>query len=48
MRLPSWLPRRHVVLGLDLRGGVHLCLEVGVKELEKDKYAQLTSGYAPS
>lgn len=41
IELPSWLPRRQVVLGLDLRGGVYLSLEVGVKELEKDRYVQL-------
>jgi preprotein translocase subunit SecD len=45
--LPSWLPRRQVVLGLDLRGGVHLSLEVGVKELEKERYAQVTKWMRP-
>src|SRR3954463_10253878 len=27
-RLPSWLPKKQVSLGLDLRGGSHLLLEV--------------------
>ena len=30
-RLPSWLPHKQVSLGLDLRGGSHLLMEVDVK-----------------
>src|SRR4051812_17200269 len=30
-KLPSWLPHRQVALGLDLRGGAHLLLEVDTK-----------------
>ena len=26
--LPDWLPKRQVALGLDLRGGSHLLLEI--------------------
>jgi protein-export membrane protein SecD len=35
--LPSWLPKQTVNLGLDLRGGSHLLLEVDSKNLYKDK-----------
>src|SRR5262245_6002849 len=31
--LPSWLPKQTVNLGLDLRGGSHLLLEVGMDQL---------------
>ena len=31
--LPDWLPKQTVNLGLDLQGGVHLLLEVGMDEL---------------
>jgi preprotein translocase subunit SecD len=30
-KLPSWIPRKQVSLGLDLQGGSHLLLEVDVK-----------------
>lgn len=31
--LPSWMPQKTMVLGLDLQGGVHLLLEMDVKDL---------------
>lgn len=33
---PDWLPKRQMPLGLDLRGGAHLLLEMDVDELRKD------------
>lgn len=33
---PSWLPKRQIPLGLDLRGGAHLLLSMDVEELKKD------------
>jgi SecD/SecF fusion protein len=35
-RWPSWLPDKKVSLGLDLRGGSHLVLEVDRADLEKE------------
>lgn len=35
--LPSWAPSKPINLGLDLRGGSHLLLEVDTKGLFKDK-----------
>ncbi|MFD2183365.1 protein translocase subunit SecD [Rhodoplanes azumiensis] len=35
--LPDWLPKRQITLGLDLRGGSHLVLEVDVRELVKER-----------
>lgn len=35
--LPSWLPHGQVVLGLDLQGGSHLLLEVGVDAVIKER-----------
>ncbi|MYZ47362.1 protein translocase subunit SecD [Propylenella binzhouense] len=40
---PSWLPNRQIVLGLDLRGGAHLLLEVERDSLIKDRLETLTS-----
>ncbi|MDQ6433614.1 protein translocase subunit SecD [Mesorhizobium sp. LHD-90] len=34
--LPGWLPHKQVTLGLDLRGGSHLVLEVDSKTIRKD------------
>ncbi|MBL8269923.1 protein translocase subunit SecD [Steroidobacter sp.] len=34
---PEWLPRKQVSLGLDLRGGAHLVLELDQRALQKDK-----------
>jgi preprotein translocase subunit SecD len=35
--LPSWLPREQVALGLDLRGGSYLLLEVDVAAAERER-----------
>lgn len=42
-KIPSWLPHKAVTLGLDLQGGVHLVLEVGIKDLLKEKYANISN-----
>ncbi|QGA56126.1 protein translocase subunit SecD [Brucella sp. 2280] len=39
--LPSWLPKRQVTLGLDLRGGSYLVLEVDAAALKKDRLRTL-------
>ena len=36
-RLPSWLPRQAVNLGLDLQGGSHLLLEVDLPQVQKER-----------
>ena len=38
---PSWLPKRQIVLGLDLRGGAHLLLEVNRESLVADRVKTL-------
>jgi protein-export membrane protein SecD len=38
---PSFLPKRQLVLGLDLRGGAHLLLEVDRQSLVKDRVETL-------
>ena len=38
---PSWLPKRQIVLGLDLRGGAHLLLEVDRESLVADRVKTL-------
>ncbi|WP_181703575.1 protein translocase subunit SecD [Chthonobacter albigriseus] len=40
--LPSWLPRDKVSLGLDLRGGSHLVLEVDGADLARERLQTLT------
>src|SRR5215469_15329457 len=40
-RWPSFLPRKQVSLGLDLRGGSHLLLEVDMAAVEKERLAGL-------
>ncbi len=35
--MPSWLPKRQVTLGLDLRGGSYLLLEIDQAALKKDR-----------
>ena len=40
-KLPSWLPSSNVNLGLDLRGGSHLLLEVDFKTYLHDQLEQL-------
>jgi preprotein translocase subunit SecD len=40
---PSFLPKRQLVLGLDLRGGAHLLLEVDREDLVSDRLETLES-----
>lgn len=40
-RLPSWMPKSHVSLGLDLRGGSHLVLEVDSSDLVRERLQSL-------
>ena len=40
-RLPNWLPKKQINLGLDLRGGSHLLLEVDMSSVEKDQLNNL-------
>jgi len=40
----SWLPWRHVHLGLDLRGGSYLLLEVDMRTVLKDRLESLMDG----
>jgi SecD/SecF fusion protein len=40
-QFPSWLPRQQVTLGLDLRGGSHLVLEVDAPALIKERVQNL-------
>jgi protein-export membrane protein SecD len=40
---PSWLPQRQIVLGLDLRGGAHLLLEVDRRSLVEERVETLLS-----
>src|ERR1044071_4806088 len=35
--LPSWVPQKQVALGLDLRGGSYLLLQVDVAAAERDR-----------
>lgn len=35
--MPSWMPKQQVTLGLDLRGGSHLVLEVDAAAVRKDR-----------
>lgn len=35
--LPEWMPDKQVALGLDLRGGAHLVLEIDAKALRKEQ-----------
>ncbi|BCH25987.1 protein translocase subunit SecD [Mesorhizobium sp. L-8-3] len=39
--LPDWLPRKQVTLGLDLRGGSHLVLEVDSAAVKADRLRSL-------
>ena len=36
-RLPDWLPHKQISLGLDLRGGSHLLLEVGIETVVRER-----------
>lgn len=39
--MPSWFPKKQVTLGLDLRGGSYLVLEVDAAALKKDRLRSL-------
>lgn len=39
--LPSWLPKQQLALGLDLRGGAHLILELDAKALIEERVESL-------
>ena len=39
--LPDWLPHKQVSLGLDLRGGSHLLLEVAIDSVIKEHLESL-------
>jgi preprotein translocase subunit SecD len=45
--VPSWLPSKSVALGLDLKGGSHLLLEVDVADVIKQKSDDLISVVRP-
>ncbi|WP_315919790.1 protein translocase subunit SecDF [Mesorhizobium sp. SP-1A] len=36
-KLPSWVPKRQMVLGLDLQGGSHILLKIDQNDLIKDR-----------
>src|SRR5690349_12277055 len=42
-RLPDFLPKQQVTLGLDLRGGSHLVLEVDAASLVRERLQMLAS-----
>ena len=39
--LPNWLPHKQISLGLDLQGGSHLLLEVGVDTMVRERFNAL-------
>src|SRR5262252_9014127 len=41
VQFPNWLPRRQVALGLDLRGGSYLLLEVDVAAAQRERLNSL-------
>jgi len=42
--IPSWLPARQIALGLDLRGGSYLLLEVDLKAVVRERLESLADG----
>src|SRR5690606_3372906 len=42
--IPSWLPARQISLGLDLRGGSYLLLEVDLNAVIKERLESLADG----
>ena len=42
-RLPDWLPKRQLTLGLDLRGGSQLLLEIDTEAVLRDRLTALAS-----
>ena len=43
-QIPSWLPHKHMNLGLDLRGGAHLLLEAEIKVAVQESLGSLRQG----
>lgn len=43
-RLPSWLPHRQINLGLDLRGGSHILLQVDADAIIRERVETLADG----
>ena len=41
-QVPSWLPHKQVALGLDLRGGSYLLLEVDVAAAQRERLNSIT------
>src|SRR3954451_24217338 len=41
-RMPDWLPHKQVALGLDLRGGSYLLLEVDVAAAQRERLNSIT------
>lgn len=41
--MPDWLPKKQITLGLDLRGGSHLVLEVDAEALQADRLKSLAA-----
>ena len=44
LHIPSWLPKKQMNLGLDLRGGAHLLIEAKVEEALKEGLENLQQG----
>jgi SecD/SecF fusion protein len=44
--LPDWLPKKQITLGLDLRGGAHLVLEVDTQALMKEQMQTIADDIA--
>ncbi len=42
--LPSWIPNQQISLGLDLRGGAHMLLEVGIDEAVAERLEAVAGG----
>src|SRR5687767_1186294 len=42
--LPSWIPHQQVALGLDLRGGSYLLLEVDIAAAERERLNSTVEG----
>lgn len=40
--IPTWLPHKRVNLGLDLRGGSHILLEIDLKAVQRERLEGLT------
>ena len=36
-QLPNWVPKKQMTLGLDLRGGSHILLQIDQNDLIKDR-----------